>query len=449
MQRLERRRIVLVAVVAASVTLCATQSSSFAATPTHSGMSSPTRTDPDARGLPPTDAAVGSPTSTGDDIDEAAADMDAFGRSSSGDSTYGGVVVTDGESHIDVYLTSLTPDVELPYQSLDSTPSTMDFLKTEKTLVALNQFHDEVTASYDRLTNEGITLAAWYPVTQTGRETLQVVSVSNDQIQTLNSEFGSTNIDVIAITPNQLPDVTANRLDDSAVRSGGANTDDLNNGGCTSGFPAMYDGHDAMLSASHCYASDPAGLVITNNMVIGSTVTGSSQHIGDFALREIGSGAGDTAVYTTNGQGGSSDKIWTGVIGSPSLTVVAGTTPDVEGTGVCNEGAYSGEICGVEITNTNTCVTYTSFRYTCHLVAASTQTKCGGTCPATQNGDSGGPVIKYNSSGDALAAGIVSGRWGDEVPCQFNVTRCYSGLYYVPISWALNGSGLGATLRTS
>lgn len=385
-------------------------------------------------------------TSPGTDLDDLAQRLDAVGSSEYG-SVYGGLTEDAAASQITVRLTALTPAVEQAFTALAPSPNLVTFAQTPRNLRDLHTTHDQVTAAADSLRSQGVDIRMWWPEVRSGRESIEVVGLTTDERQALESEFGADAVSVTGIDPSQAPTTTANRTHDSTPHNGGTSTYSYGQEGCSSAFPVDFGGTAAMLSASHCYDQASNGLNVWNYIDV-SGLDGSGLHIGDFAAREVGGGAGDTGVYTTNGVGGSSHSIWTGTIGNASLTTVAGKfTSVVDGTSVCDDGSYSGQVCGIKVVDTDVCVVYSDFRDVCHLDSANTQDKCSDTCLANQAGYSGGPVIKFDGTGNVLAVGIVSGQQGNiQVPCQDNKTTCYASLLFVPINHALNWSN--ATLKT-
>jgi hypothetical protein len=382
-------------------------------------------------------------------VDPLANRMSSLGHSKRYSRIFGGVVETNNQTHVNVYLTKLSQRSEADYSAAASNPQTVSYVKARTSLRALTNVHDRVTAAFHSLKLRGVRLGRWYPVIQTGREHIDVIGLTPAGKRTLNRRFGAANIHVSGMTSRDRAVPTATRDNDDTPRHGGdaIQTQTTPGGGCSSAFPVTVNGHGGMLSASHCFNGADQFSDVVNVLETPTKTDGSTQNrLGGFEDRETGSGAGDAAVFNTNKDGGSSHKIWTGVIGSPSLTDVAGSTANAVGSSVCNEGAYSGEICDLTVENNDTCLTFSGFRKECHLVEAQ---RCS-SCIANQAGDSGGPIVKF-VLGDVLAAGIDSGVTDVRltVPCQHNATTCYSTLLYTAMTWTLNSSGLGVTLNTN
>ncbi len=145
--------------------------------------------------------------------------------------------------------------------------------------------------------------------------------------------------------------------------------------------------------------------------------------------------------------GSSSGYIWTGVIGSPSKVPVFSWATNPVGFTVYNEGAYSGEVASVVQNNYYGCAWenppagLTSTRQACNLVWSESSGI------ASQDGDSGGPVIRY-ISGNLDIGGIVSAGTGN-IGCQYNTPSvCYTNLYYTAMDEILSTEYPGSSLRT-
>ena len=379
-----------------------------------------------------------------DAIDDAATRVDELGQASAPD-IFGGLVVEDNHSLIDVYLTASDPALQSAMQSLAPT-GRLVFMSATRTLAELNALHESVSAAVPEIEEQGkLDVGMWFPVIQSDRERVRVVNGTNAQIEFVRNALGPSNVDVDAIDDSDLPRSSANRDNDATPRSGGDGVSEYAED-CSSAFPVLHNSVPGMLTASHCNVGAPVGVVFTNEIFYNAGGhDGSGDSLGAFSDRETGNQNGDAAVFNTQNYGGSSSSIWTGVIGSPVKKLVADSTTNPEGTYVYNEGAYSGETPPANIVNNNTCSDYVGFRTVCHLIYAEA---LGPSSVVNQAGDSGGPMVKFTSDGRVLAAGIASGHSSGVVACNYNPTTCWNNVYYVAMTWTLNGSGLGVTLKT-
>jgi hypothetical protein len=178
-------------------------------------------------------------------------------------------------------------------------------------------------------------------------------------------------------------------------------------GGCTSGFGINISGAPRLLTAGHCWPEDTK---IVNLKFSGSGTIGSGNAMGTVILRGSGNDV-DAEVFTgCNGSGtcGGTGAIWTGVLGSPQVTSVAGVGSWSVGDKVCVSGAYGGEKCGLTVQKINICRTISGKDY-CRL------TQLSGTDMPTE-GDSGGPAYR-RSNGYALAVGTDTA--GNDVDTEF------------------------------
>jgi hypothetical protein len=127
--------------------------------------------------------------------------IDALGYAHYSD-VYGGVVATDGEAHLDVYLTDLDPSIESAFAAL-APRGDISFLSTANTAVHLTRVEQRINKQVSTLMAEGIQLNVWGPSVETGTDEIDVVNGTASQTQVLDNAFGSSNITVVDISPSQ------------------------------------------------------------------------------------------------------------------------------------------------------------------------------------------------------------------------------------------------------
>ena len=349
---------------------------------------------------------------------------------------YGALVVTGNRTHMDVYLTKLTPATEAPFLAV-APHGTLTFLKASHTRLQLLAVHSQVTREFSGLAARGIWLVSWFPgINGDTREQIGVLNLTRADARLLRHLFGARNVVLQNVPPADVPRTTG-RDSDSSPWNGGDN-ESSHDIGCTSGAGITYNGSQYMVTAAHCY--EP-GWGIYNAFAGDSGPEMGTEH-----SRDVSNGGDDTALVSM----AVSDLIWTGGYNVPVRTVVYGSATNRDGDKVCNEGAYSGEVCSVVQNEALGCISagpYTGLsgdRYECDIVEATSTT---GTDIADEAGDSGAPVIRY-LSGELNVAGIVSAASG-VVPCQFNVSAtCYDTVYYTGMREILATEYPGATLVT-
>lgn len=177
----------------------------------------------------------------------------------------------------------------------------------------------------------------------------------------------------------------------------------------------------------------------TYNYNIAGSGSGSGAFMGTIGTRETAAGSVDAEVINANSNG----QFWTGTTSQQLNTITNWTTNPVGATDACNDGAYSGQVCGMRIDNNNECIIPTGFREICHIIHA--YNALHGI--ANQEGDSGGPVIRI-ISGKFYAAGVVSASTtADTTRCLYNTPdTCFWDIYYSAMNSTL--SALGASINT-
>ena len=96
------------------------------------------------------------------------------------------------------------------------------------------------------------------------------------------------------------------------------------------------------------------------------------------------------------------------------------------GLGVCTNGSTTGENCSGQVVAIDVCVTFVSGHTTCLLDQADSTN--GSTLSA--GGDSGGPVIAYDSVGLKVVGTIIGGNG--------TTTYFHSYHYVVPSGWTVD-----------
>lgn len=200
---------------------------------------------------------------------------------------------------------------------------------------------------------------------------------------------------------------------------------------CSSGWPVHGVKSPStfyLITAAHC-THVPEGNLSSNQFVTAPYTGIPVKPIGTASNEDLTEDAGliNTGV---NGSplGGNGNAIYTGQVdptGVGTLEMTAGldglATNEV-GDEVCTSGAYSGEICGLEITDTAVqwVVDYGDLAA---IVTGLEVTNPNGTNAAGE-GDSGGPIYSYVNAGLVAARGTISSADADfPAPCTGVLTR--------------------------
>jgi hypothetical protein len=362
-------------------------------------------------------------------------------------SIFGAIEVTGSGSHVIVFLTSLSLVAEAQLSSLGR-PGVVSFARTSHTEAQLLAVHAEVTKDVNTLAVRGIDIVSWFPgINGDGLEHIGVVGLTPAKARVLDRLFGASRVVLQGLSESQAPRVLANRVDDSAPWNGGDNltgASDSLHSGCTSGVGITYQGAQYMITAAHCY--EP-GWQIYNEFV---DVSRPDNFMGTETSRDVRNGGDDTGLVRMPVSG----NIWTGIIGQPVPKPVAGDATNTNGYTVYNEGAYSGEVAATVENNYAGCISLSGYtglsgsRTECNLVQAISNGI------ASQEGDSGGPVIRY-IGGRLMVTGIVSAGGGTAITCQYNIqyehgndpaNSCYHTLYYTAMDEILSTEYPGAQL---
>lgn len=410
-----RRR--LIAVVAAATSLAGTGAAVASAAPE------------DTRSQDPASPAAMNPL--GDLPDR----LDALGSGAYA-GIYGGVEAVDNATRLVVHLTTPSPAAQQTFRALGPTGS-ISFVATSHSLAALQAIHARVTRAAADLAADGIHLVEWGPHIQTGYENIQVLNLTDADRSELEERFGAGNITVTSISEDELPGTDGRGNDTSPYNGGDAITNYTE--GCSSAFGVTMSGTTYLMTAAHCFVP---GDNIYNDWW--PNPSGSGNLMGTERSRDISYAGTDTALLNMRG----SDLLWTGDIGDAQRAVVSGVASNPIGYQVCNDGAYTGYVCGLEIKDNGLCISIGPYaglsgtRYECNIVKARKLNQL-----AEQSGNSGGPVVRFNGA-LMLGAGVVSGHFGNAVTCTHTShnSNCYDGLYYTGMQAALNT--WNATLNT-
>ncbi|MFI7491195.1 hypothetical protein ACIBXA_22690 [Micromonospora echinaurantiaca] len=232
---------------------------------------------------------------------------------------------------------------------------------------------DKVSDHVAALRQAGIRLVEWGPHESTNTLRLGVVDPSEATVRTLRDRFGA-DIEIEEVPEPEKDALFLSRWDDFSPWSAGA---ELNDGysSCTIGPGIRRNGVNYFLTAAHCFAN-------------GAYLYNGSEYVGRKNWIDTRDRGTDTAIVTGTGSAT--------MFRTDTTLQAMSATPwtSAEGSGVCFNGAYSGEVCGgLTVIKTNYCTDITG-RLTCGTATAG---KDG--VAAAGHGDSGGPVH------------IVSPRW--------------------------------------
>lgn len=344
---------------------------------------------------------------------------------------YGGLIVTRGGTHMDVYLTKLAPQVERSL-SAAAPAGTITFVPTPSTLQFLDSLQQTILHSAAVLNSAGVNLIEWGPDVGTGRELVGVEGLTRAGSASLDHRFGARNLELFDLTPAEVPVPTAGRANDSSPwKAGDYISNSSHSSGCSSGFGIFFGAGSVQgnLTAAHCFS---AGQRVYNYAA--TEGHGSNRLMGFISNRDQHSRSTDAEILDTSFHGGSSGSVWTGSPTSTTRKTVSGSATNPDGDAICNSGAYSGEVCGATIRNNNLCLKIDGV-YRCHIVHAVSSSHA----IANETGDSGGPVFRFIHS-RLYAVGIVSASSGaDERSCRYNRNQlCFWDIFYSSIGAVLS-----------
>ncbi len=250
-------------------------------------------------------------------------------------------------------------------------------------LASLEGVRDSLTARQAELAARGVKLRHWGVDIWNNKTLIGVEDLTPAAKALLQREFGADRVEVVQAGEW----IRTSRSADSPPWWGGIKLQDLYGQPyvCTAGFSMVKDTVGYVSTAGHC----GYGSWWNNN-----------SYIGDSYLREFrDNGDGDSQIISASSVGG---WVYTGE--TSSHRVLSYSTSQVPGeTGVCADGATTGERCGNRVYLTNQCLKDTSDGVTtCALIVAQSSTG-----QVVQGGDSGGPVYNYRTDGELNARGII------------------------------------------
>jgi hypothetical protein len=296
--------------------------------------------------------------------------------------------------------------------------------------------HLESPATHQNLESRGVNIVSVFPM-PSGLVDVGVVNLTSASSVILDEEFGNSTLKVQNVTPVNEPTLDSSRTSDSSPFTAGdevVGTYSGNNGSACTNGPAIFIGATSYpITAAHCWEN--------GDQLYNASFSGV--YMGDIHSRDTTNGGDDTELIS----GSSSGYVWTGVLGSPVQTAVNSYATNPVGYTVYNEGAYSGEVSSVVKNNYYGCIYENNVpgvsgtRQACNIVESDSSGI------ATQDGDSGGPVIRY-VNGYMDVTGIVAAGTGN-IGCQYNKpSNCQTTLYYTAMDEILITEYPGATLRT-
>ena len=248
--------------------------------------------------------------------------------------------------------------------------------------------------------------------------------------------------------------------DDQPFFGGSLIVSALNTTTCTSGWPVHSKRKPTVYylsSAAHCL--DMPGAGPRANIWKTPNVTGlSPRNFGLVVEKNIDMGI-DTGLINLNEEGslggGNGKTIYTGGV-DPTGAGVREMTAGVDGAArsqigdpVCTSGAYSGQICGLSVENTNVTWDIPFSKMTVEVTGLEIESSPFRRTNAAGHGDSGGPVYSVVNAGLVQARGAISKGVDDKFAVCTGVKHllnnphlaprvCWWAIYVVPITSILN-----------
>lgn len=254
----------------------------------------------------------------------------------------------------------------------------------QRSLAELDAVRQRVSTDPEWQAVAGKLISKWYVDVRTNQVAVGVTELTPEVTRTATRLFG----DAVRLHVAPRPTLDSRPIDAAPWRAGIR----LNfpAGGCSSGYvirTTTTPVERRLVSAGHC---GPLSAVVTNNGV----------QVGTVVTRALTNGGRDFVFI-----GGSTYRafMYTGGPNSNTGFPVKGTRLSAVGLGICTNGATSGENCAVEVIAIDVCVTFSSGQRTCLLDEAEST---DGSDPSA-GGDSGGPVIAYDSAGLKVVGSIV------------------------------------------
>jgi DNA-binding beta-propeller fold protein YncE len=282
----------------------------------------------------------------------------------------------------------------------------------------------EVTRHAAALAARGIRVVSWFPgINGDGLDHIGVTGLTRAGTRVLDRLFGAGNIALADIPRHGAPVPESSRRSDVAPWNGG---DFLYNdeGGCTAGVGITFRKHRYMITAAHCFTRGSKVYNGDGGKLMGTVASRDQRHGGD-----------DTELIATK----PSNVLWTGATDDPAARPLIGAEGSPDGAIVCNEGAYSGELCSTVVSDDPGCIDLEK-RVACGIDESSSSGI------ASEQGDSGGPVVRYTGAGNPEVTGIVNAGNAPSVPCADKVVKCSRILFYTAIGQILTREYPGAKL---
>jgi hypothetical protein len=251
-------------------------------------------------------------------------------------------------------------------------------------LAELDVVRQQVSADPEWQAVAGKLISKWYIDIRHNRVTVGVTELTPEVARTATRVFGDMVRLHVAPRPTQ-----DSRTDDSEPWRAGIRLT-FPAGNCSSGYvirSTTTPVQRRLVSAGHC---GPLSATVRNN----------GDEVGTVVTRTLTDGGRDFLFV-----GGRSYRafMFTGGPNSNTGFPVKGTRLSGVGLDICTNGATSGENCAAEVIAIDVCATFTSGQTTCLLDEAEST---DGSDPSA-GGDSGGPVIAYDSVGLKVVGSIV------------------------------------------
>ena len=341
-----------------------------------------------------------------------------------GNNYFTGAAVNADTNTVDVYLAAAPQSVidQLNERSPSSYVIHNDAPNTSAALLKLEAAFDEAP-----LQAQNIRVTEWGPTVDGYLQVGVTDDVATAQ-STLAKIYGPNVIQVykgepFLATGYRYADLSDWNGGDFIAHNGSGNDDET----CTSGI-GVHDGSTYyMLTASHCfwrfglYASVHNTMFEANHTVYpgsSQTLIGSVDHRDDITS---GSTTHDSALITAATGVADFHGVWNGTGTSNQVGTHSNSVGD---TGVCDSGAFDGQICSLKITALNQTIDLVNDNgNTYHVNNVAFASDPNNTSSvANGTGDSGGPVYNYSgSTNDILARGMMEAT-SNQVTCTSNPT---------------------------
>ncbi len=360
---------------------------------------------------------------------------------------YGGVAAVNHGQDLNVYLVGVPSAAVAAAIRGDAPTSRVHFVDTPHSLAQLMALRDRVRDDVPVLAKDGIDITSWGPDVWTGKEQVTVYNLTSPVSATLTDRYGVDIVELVNSTRPTAGLASGTRTADTRPFNAGdfIQGDDPYQAGyvdnCTSGFGAHSGNNYYLLGAQHCYNSGTAITQDSSYAVASGTPIGTVAQVDDNygGLDALSIATPNDPLYPTVGSPGSSPAIFTAGSLSPQTADVSGVVTSPPGYQVCEDGAYEGEICGLVVQTTNTCINITEapgvVRYACGEDYAVNPS--GGI--ANGQGDSGSGLFRFD--GALLEATGIDSAGSNQIPCQAytgNGRECFSDVYFTEVGQILN-----------